>query len=215
MSAGQSRLELFIDVLDEQSQRALVLPTLTAAELVQEILQEFRALGYLSDVPGDYQLLRASDRSPVDPVAPLGKQLGSRERLILVEHELPLPEQTQRPTKQIYLRDEGAGRVYKLHWLPALIGRAETGPQHALIAVDLAAHAHGLRVSRYHAQITEENGQYAIQALSQNPTTIKDDQGKATTLDSRRRRLEPRQIVYLDKSQIGLRFFVREKEHVA
>lgn len=212
MSAVQSRIELFIDVFEEKDQRALVLPTITGAELVQEILQAFRTLGYLSDNPGDYQLLR-SDQSPLENAAPVGKQLANRARLVLVEHAPPLPEGAQPLTKPIYLREEGTGSVHKLGWQPAIIGRPDPKlPHNELIAVNLAAHERGLRVSRRHAQITEENGQFHIQRLSENQTTIKDDQGTATVLNASKHPLEPGQIISLDASQIALRFIVREKE---
>lgn len=215
MSASLPRLELFIDVLDERNQRALVLPNLTVVELMGEILQEFRSLGYLSRVTGDYQLLKASDRSPLNPAVPVGKQVAQRERLILVEPEWPLPERTQRPVRHMYLRDEDTGNVYKIHWLPAIIGRSDESQQTKLVAVDLAAHERALRVSRRQAQITEENGQYFIQSLSQNQTTIKDEQGAPITLGPNKHPLKPGQIIYLENSRIALKFLVREKERSA
>jgi hypothetical protein len=216
MSASPSRLELFIDVLDERNQRALVLPTLTVAELVGEILQEFRSLGYLSPVTGDYQLLKASDRSLLNPGDPVGKLVAQRERLLLVEPERPLPEKAQRPTRHLYLRDEDAGNVHKIHWLPAIIGRSdESQQQNKLMVVDLTGHERALRVSRRQAQITEENGQYFIQSMSQNVTTIKDEQGAPVTLGSNKHPLKPGQIIYLENSQITLKFLVREKERSA
>jgi hypothetical protein len=213
MSDGQNRLELLVDLREAQGQRALVLPALTAEELVREILHEFRALGYLGDTPAHYWLLRAGDRSVLDPAAPLGKEIGAGERLILVEQDLPLPEQTRRPTKHIYLRDEGSGKVYKLHWQPALIGRASPGQQqNALLAVDLADHPQGLRVSRCQAQIEEKDGQFYIRGLSPNPTAIKGVDGSTTTLDAQRRPLQGGEIVCLERSQIALRFVIHEKE---
>ncbi|MCG8346237.1 MAG: FHA domain-containing protein [Chloroflexales bacterium] len=215
MSAGQSRIELFVDVLAEKNQRALVLPNVTVTELVEEILQEFRTLDHLSDLADDYQLLKVRDRSLLDPSAQIGKQLANHDHLVLVEHEPPLPEKTRRPTKHLYLRDADTGKVYKLHWQPAIIGRPEnTQQQKSVISVDLTGHERALRVSRQHAQISEENGQYYIQRLSQNPTTIKDEQGATIVLDMEKRPLQPGQIIYLDNSRIALTFLVREKERI-
>ena len=149
---------------------------------------------------------------PLDERVPLGQQIKPNERLRLVEAEPVLPPGTQRPTKHAYLRDDATGKVYKLRWCPAIIGRPDSGlPHNDRIAVNLAQHERGMRVSRRHAQITEQTGRFYIEGLSENQTTIKDAQGRATMLDGRPLPLDHGQIVSLDQSQIELKFIIREE----
>ena len=75
MSAQATRLELFIDVFDQPRQRALTLPTLTSGELLTSILQEFREYDFLSDNPGEYQLIKIEDNSPLESGKAIGEQL--------------------------------------------------------------------------------------------------------------------------------------------
>jgi hypothetical protein len=215
MSTPQSRLQVIVDVFEEQGQRASIVPHLTVGELIESILHEFRSLAYMSDTPAAYSLIRAGDRSPLNGSVPLGQQIKAGERLVLVEAQPHLPEGTQMPRKHAYLRDEATGKVYKLHWCPAIIGRRDSSlPQNERIAVDLAPHERGLRVSRRHAQIGEEQGRFFIESLSQNPTTIYDTQGQHTTLNGRSFPLDHGQLISLDQSQIVLKFIVRDEEAV-
>jgi len=56
------RLELFINLPGQGRQRALALASITPAELVDAVLQEFRGeLEYLSDSVADYRLVRAAN----------------------------------------------------------------------------------------------------------------------------------------------------------
>lgn len=210
MSMAQPRLEVAIDVFEEKTRRASILPQLTAGELIEAIVQEFRSIVYLSDAPEGYSLVRAGSQTPLERTIPLGQQLKPGERLVLVENEQPLPEGTQRPTTPAYLRDEASGTVYKLHWCPAIIGRPDKDLAHnERIAVNLAGHERGLRVSRRHAQITQQDGRFLIESLSSNLTVIKDAQGHEAPLTDRSVPLEHGQTIVLDKSQIALKFVVR------
>lgn len=210
MSMAQSRLEIAIDVFDEKTRRASILPQLTAGELIEAIVQEFRSIIYLSDAPEGYSLMRARDQTLLQRTLPLGQQLKVGERLVLVENEDPLSEGTQRPTMPAYLCDEVSGKVYKLYWCPAIIGRPDKDlPHNERIAVNLAEHERGLRVSRRHAQITQHAGHFLIESLSTNQTIIKDLQGHETPLTDQSVPLEHGHLVVLEKSQIALKFVVR------
>lgn len=211
--ADQTRLELFIDVLDKKQQRAMAQANLKPGELIEAIIQEFREIDYLSSTPADYRLIKATDRAPLDDDRPLGRQLTNQAALILAPIAPPLPAGARPPSKDVYLREEATDTVYKLHWLPAIIGRPDgTQGQNDLIAVNLAQHEQGLRVSRRHAQISEENGQLFIQSLSPNTTTITDRQGASKTLDGNKQPLHPGDTIVLDASQISLKLIVREQE---
>jgi hypothetical protein len=211
--ADHTRLELFIDVLEHTNQRALALATITPPELVAAIIDEFQELSYLARTPAAYQLVKAEDRSLLDNDRPLNRQVAAKQRLILVEAEPPLPPGAQRPSRPIYLRDQD-GAVYKLHWLPAIIGRPDPAqPHNDLIAVNLAEHSQGQRVSRRQAQISEEQGRFYLESLSQNQTTLRPQQGAAASLSPHTRLpLQHGDTIFLDLSQIALTFLVREKE---
>lgn len=213
MGTHQPRLELLIDVFERKSQRALTLPSLTPPALVTAVLQEFRELDYLGDRPDDYMLLRASDGQALDPATPVGQQLGAQEQLVLVEYEAPLPPGTQRPTRPVYLREQAMGIVYRLHWLPAIIGRLDEHQEyHDRLAVDLSAHSAGLRVSRRHAQLVEADGQFYVERLSQNSTLVKDAWGAIMPVEQERQPLHHGDTIVLERSQLALKFIVREEE---
>ena len=218
MSSSQQRIEILVDVFAKKQQRAMALSSLTPPELVEAILQEFQGdLDYLGSTPGDYRLLRGSDRSPLDEGVLIEQQVAKQEHLVLVEQEVPPPSGTRRPTRSVYVREqagreEGRNQVYKLHWLPAVIGRREKkATPGELVAVDLAAHPTGLRGSRRHAQITEEQGKFYVEGLSQNPTMVEDAQGNRTPLNATKHLLHDGDRIYLERSQITLKFLIREE----
>lgn len=212
MSANQSRLELRIDVLDRPAQRAIALPTLLPAELVAAVIEEFTEIETLAKDPARYQLLKAATRAPLDEQTPVGKQLAAGERLAFVERQESAPAGTRPPSRPIYLREQG-GTVYKLAWLPAIIGRPDASqPNGQPIAVDLSSHSSGQRVSRRHAQITETNGQFYVELLSQNPTSVKSAQGTTTQVSRERMVLQNGDTIVLENSQIALKCIISDKE---
>jgi hypothetical protein len=215
MSTNQPRLELQIDVFDRAAQRALALPTLLPAELVAAVIEEFREIEFLGTNSAHYQLLKAADRSRLDDQVPVGQQLTTGAQLALVELAQPLPSGTQRPSRAIYLRDQERATVYKLHWLPAIIGRPDPALRdNQQLAVDLSAHAAGQRVSRRQAQIIEASGRFYIEHLSQNPTLVKDSQGVTTRVERDRREIRNGDTIVLENSQIALKFLVRDEAGV-
>jgi hypothetical protein len=210
MSSGQSRLELQIDIFEKAGQRALALPELTPPELVGSILQEFRELEYLSDSPADYQLFKAADKSPLDNEGLLQSQVSNSERLVLVELMAPLPPGTERPSDKIYLRELSSGKVFKLSWLPAIIGRPDKNqPFDDRLAVNLETFETGLRVSRRQAMITEEDGQYFVESMSRNPTSIKNGEEQIIPVTSKKQLLQPGDVIQLERSNIALKFIMR------
>jgi len=215
MSSSQSRLELQIDIFEKASQRALALPDLTPPELVDSILQEFRELEYLSDSPAEYQLFKAVEKSPLDNEDQLQNQLTNAERLVLVELMAPLPEGTERPSDKIYLREQLWGKVFKLSWLPAIIGRPDKNqPFDDRLAVNLETYETGLRVSRRQAMITEENGQYYIESMSRNPTSIRNGDEQIIPVTSKKQPLQPGDVILLERSNVALKFIMRSSKKV-
>lgn len=210
MSApGQQRLELFVDIFEKPRQRALALPELTPQQLVEEILQEFRELEYLSRIPAHYRLRKPSG-AILEADIPLRQQVsGLDNQLVLIEEDQALPAGTKRPSLPAYLREQSSGLVYKLHWQPAIIGRPDAGQSHNdWLAVNLETYKTGLRVSRRHAQITESDGRFYIAGMSRNPTILQrgDEQHDLTDIPQP---LQPGDIIYLERSAIALKFIVR------
>ncbi|MEZ4662928.1 MAG: hypothetical protein R2911_35725 [Caldilineaceae bacterium] len=141
-------MDLVIDVFELKAQQARVLDNLRPPDLVKAVLAEFQELDYLGKSPAEYRLLRADTNAALDETEPLGSQLLRNDHLVLAERVQPTPSGAQRPEQNLYLRDVAANTVYKLHWLPAIIGRwDETQPNNNLLAVNLDAHAAGPRVS--------------------------------------------------------------------
>jgi hypothetical protein len=217
MSANQSRLELFIDVFGLKRQRALALPAIMPTDLVGAVLQEFRELEFLGDDPESYKIfkvLKDGNRSELDKNSPLEKQLAAQEQLVLVENIRPLPKDAKRPTQRVYLREQPMGAVHKLHWLPAIIGRHDAKQaNNDLVAIDLSAHPQGLRISRRHAQISEDNGLYFLESLSSNPTLIVDGRGLKKTVETEKVPLQNGDTILLEHSQVALKFIIRDKDN--
>jgi hypothetical protein len=216
MSSAPSRFELHIDVFEKKNQRALAMCNLTPPELIEAILQEFRELEYLSSSPADYQLFKADDKAPLNNESELQQQLANNGRLILAENKLSLPPGTQRPGQQAYLREQTTGKVYKLHWQPAIIGRPDKNqPHNDRLAVNLESHQSGLRVSRRQAMITEEGGQFYLESMSRNPTAIKTGDGQTLPVTTTKHPLNPGDIIFLERSNIALKFIVRPQAKAA
>lgn len=211
MSAGPTYQEYCVDVFSLPNQRVQVLPEVTPLQLIAAILAEFRELEYVGVEPEAYHL-RVRGGAVLDEQNPLAAQLDAGERLALVENEPPLPGGTRRPPGLIYLREVMTGRTYRLGWLPAIIGRAsDLLPQNDRVAVDLSAVPGGLRVSRRHAVITEEAGQYYVQAWSNNPLSLlRGDDVLALTPDAGKHSLTSGTLLRLDRSDIRLKFILRE-----
>jgi hypothetical protein len=208
-----NRLEIRIDVLDQPNQLAQPLADLTPPELVAGILQEFREIEYLGIDPGDYYLLRSADSAELNPTVELAKQIGAEPHLQLIERPVAVPQGAQRIDDKLYLREDQSGRVYRLAWVPAIIGRSDPAlPADNLVAANLESLPTGLRVSRRHIRITHEGGQYYAESLSSNPATLRRAAGGATPLGRTRQALAAGDVLYLDRSEIALKFIVRPAE---
>lgn len=213
MTASAKRLELLIDVGDLPAQRALARAELTPPELVAAVLEEFREIQSLGDRPEAYCLVRQAGGEPLDEQRPLGAQLSNGDHLALAERLPPLPAGAVRPAQALYLRERETGRVYRLAWLPALIGRPDASlPDNELIAVDLSDHPAGQRVSRRHALISERDGQYQVERLSPNPVALIDSAGRTIALEQAPLPIQHGDTLLLERSQIALSFITRKAQ---
>ncbi len=217
------RLELFINLPGQGRQRALALASITPAELVDAVLQEFRGeLEYLSDSVADYRLVRAADHpplddgaadhAPLDDGAPLAAQVRDGDDLALEERPREVPQGARPSSKPVYLREQATGMVFRLAWLPAIIGRPDDNlPDNEMLAVNLAPLVSGARVSRRHAQIVEDGGQLFVESLArQNPTIVRAAAGNETRVEDGRVPLSDGDVIYLERSKLALKVIVRE-----
>lgn len=167
-------LALTFDIFDETGQRASVRPSLTVAELIDSILQEFEGLDpALSE---QYGLVLADGERLLQRNASLhelGVQAGDR----LVFGWVRANRGGQRRPLSVSgarLQERAGQAQFPLKWQPALIGRPDADAAHnELLAVDVSRLPQGKRVSRRHAHIIEQAGVFYLQALNpQNPTLL-------------------------------------------
>lgn len=213
MSISAQRLDLLIDVFEHEAQRALPLQGLTVRQMIDSILQEFAEIEHLGRVSSAYQLVRAEGGEPLEMEAPLHAQLRAGDHVRLVEREIPTPSATWRPIHSLYLRErDERGTVHRVGWLPAFIGRPLLDESDEHLAVNLQEAPTGMRVSRRHLRLSEEGGRYFVEALSENPATLQ-RAGEAPTalLPEHPTELRAGDTILLDRSNIHLRFLVRER----
>lgn len=216
MGASKDRLEIKIDVLDQPDQRALALADLMPEDMIAATLQEFREIDYLGIDPAEYQLAYADTGKELDGSLPLRSQVTEGAHLKLCERERALPGGGRRPDAPLYLREMASGRVFKLHWLPAIVGRPDRNLRdNQLLAANLETLPAGLRVSRRHVMIDEQNGQYSVRCLSGNPATLRRPTGESRPLNTALQTpITGGDVLYLDRSEIALKFIVRHEESV-
>ncbi|HEY3061501.1 MAG TPA: hypothetical protein VGL99_21240 [Chloroflexota bacterium] len=213
MASPTKYLELTIDVFDQRSQRAQVVPDITAKDLVGAILDEFRAdLNYLGADAAGYRLRREPNRETLEEGKALGDLLANGDHLVLEEHDQALPQGTERPSRPIYLQDVTSGQTYRIGWQPAFVGRYDELMEfNDLVAVELSVAAGGSRVSRRHLKLWEEDGHFFVRAASTNPVAIvRPDNTVVTVPRDGQVRIEPKDMIQLERSGLSLKFIVRE-----
>lgn len=220
MSSSQARLDLLIDVFDQVEQPASVLPKIKPPQLIEAIIQEFREIQYLADDPAQYYLARAGDGTPLEEDVEMSRQrLASGARLVLHERTLAAPAGAQPFSRRVYLREQSLGKVYRLVWRPAIVGRRAESPSQGdgqPVAVDLQPFATGLRVSRRHLSIDERDGQPTVENLSNNPAFIQRAGGVQIPVEAGKIPLQAEDIILLERSQIAFKvFFLPEVEQGA
>lgn len=212
MSGSQSRLDLVIDIFELEGQPARVLPKARPPQVVEAIVQEFRELEYLANDPLAYYLARAGDQAPLDDAVEMGRQqLTPGARLVLLERQPVAPDGAQSWSRPVYLREQSTGRVFRLHWRPAVIGRGVAGQAYAEsqpVAVDLQSLPTGLRVSRRHLLIDESDGQLTIENLAKNPAAIQRG-GDLIAVEAGKISLQVGDLIHLERSQIALKVLIR------
>jgi hypothetical protein len=171
--------ELFDDNIHQE---ASVRRNITVRNLIEETRREFSLL------EGNYTLVVKGASKPLSPdqtMEQLGIQTGSelifdRERRRLSQQMIMRGDQVYQPLSggaQAVLREETTGTVFPIEWQPAVIGRGDanntTGG--SALAVNLSNMEEARTVSRQHARIIEQGGQFFLESLApRNPTFLND-----------------------------------------
>lgn len=163
-------IDVKINIFEHTGQRARIRKSLSVKQLIEEILKEFDDIG--ADSVERYTLqLKGIDR-------PLNYSLTLLQLDIQPQDEFTLgyAQQTIRqmlePQFYATLRDEMTNKVFDIQWHPAIIGRPSTEVNHnIMLAVNTQLLPTGMTISRKHAQITFSNGNYYLEALSENNPT--------------------------------------------
>lgn len=211
MSAEQAHKEILLDLsLIDKPQRVGILPSLIPPDLVQAIIAEFSTVPHLIPDPAAYRLARTDTGALLDNDREILKQLGAQLSCKLVEYTPSLPAGTKPMGQRIYLREQNSGKIYRLLWQPAIIGRPdEKLPNNDQIAVNLVGESAGMVVSRRHAQIISDGSQIFIESLGQNPTRVSSAQSPPTEI-SGRCALKHGDVIELVRSQIRLQVIMPE-----
>ena len=168
-------LQVVVDVFDETDQRASVQRILTVAQFIQATLREFEELDRTS--PERYAVYFEGGGRPLEQsktLAELGVQPGDRLLFSWARDPFRQLRRTVTAGVTFALQETTTQVLFPIEWQPALIGRPDRDPAHnELLAVNLEYLAGSRRVSRRHAQITEHEGAWYLEALApRNPTLL-------------------------------------------
>lgn len=169
------------DLFDTPDQEASVRENLPVHTLIEETIKEF-------NLPEDalYTLRVESSGKLLDPEKTLEQQgIKTGERLRFSRERraarrgVALGSDASRimltTPKRPYFREDSRGEIFDITFQPAIIGRPDhTNPaSRELLAVNLENYEDAKSVSRYHARVTEHEGQFFIESLAEhNPVYL-------------------------------------------
>jgi len=178
----RTRLTINSDLFnDEPDQEASIRENLPVRTLLSETRREFN----LPD--GNYTLKVKPTGKILDPEKTL-EQSGVLSGAVLVLTR----ERRAAPAEQIMstdfsrkmpltgpykasLREDETGQTFEIQWQPAIIGRPDAANPNSIemLAVNLGPFEGSKTVSRFHARITEQGGQFFIESITDhNPTFL-------------------------------------------
>lgn len=176
-------IDVKIDVFENPGQRARVRKTLTARDLIQEILKEFDDIP--ADSPEKYAIYLKGDDRPLKADANLIQLDIQPQDELVFDYIRQTLRRMFKPEQVVYLREEASGRVFTLEWQPAVIGRPTNEADHNLtLAVNVQSLPQGMTISRRHAQITLSEGRYFLESLAENNPVLLN--GKDVPVNARR-----------------------------
>ena len=213
MTIPDERIECRVDIFQHVEQRARVKPATLPEEMLAAIVEEFHVdIPYLGRNLDRYHL--QCDRALLQAGTPLGSQIQSGAKLTLVENELSKPIYAQQLDVPIYFKEIRSGHVFKVSWVPAIIGRLDPShPYSEQVSVDLTRLENSVRVSRRHIELSERDGiLYAqLKSLQNEATLLKKKQKERVKLNDRYVSLENGDILRLERSKIELEVMLLSK----
>lgn len=194
--------KIMLEIFDEPKQCVAIRQATTIHQLIAEILHQYADL---EQRPSAYDMFLQNRGTP------LRRNLTLHQQHIVEGDHLVLGWAGMAPVlgrhvitgrNQAILREVQSGVSFHLPWQPAIIGRISADPEHnKLLAVNLENFSNGQRVSRRHAQITEQNGRFYIESLNaQNSTMLNED----TVPLQQKQCLNDGDIIYLPNSDISM-----------
>lgn len=170
------------DQFDNPQQEASIRENLPVRTLVAETKQEF-------NLPEDgLYTLRVQESGKVLELDKTLEQQGLKtgaalvlvkERRAQIRQQAKVGSPAQRAAlggaTRPFFREDSTGTMFDVKFQPAIIGRPDpTNPQSAeALAVNLAGFEGAKSVSRYHARLTEDRGQFYIESLADhNPAYL-------------------------------------------
>lgn len=176
-------IDVKIDVFENAGQRARVRRTLTARDLIQEILKEFDDIP--ADSPEKYAVYLKGDDRPLKAEANLIQLDIQPQDELVFDYIRQTLRRMFKPEQAAWLREESTGKVFNIEWQPGVIGRPTNEADHNLtLAVNVQSLPDGMTISRRHAQVTLSEGRYFIEALAENnPVSLN---GKDVPVNARR-----------------------------
>ena len=205
-------IRLNFDVFDETGQEASVLNTLTVAELIDEITREFEDLD--RETPESYALYAKAGEAQLERSQPLvmqGIRPGDHLLFGWARGRAQWRRQPIESNYQAFLREEGRGEHFPIAWQPAIIGRPDAvdPAQAELLAVNLEDLPDSRRISRRHAQITGQDGDYYLESLASNNPTFLNGEPLAV---AQKRRLRTGDTIELGRVRVPLTFILQQEK---
>lgn len=199
-------IDVKIDVFENAGQRARARKTLTARDLIQEILKEFDDIP--ADSPEKYAIYLKGDERPLKADANLIQLDIQPQDELVFDYARQTLRRMFKPEQAAWLREESTGRVFDLEWQPAVIGRPTNEADHNLtLAVNVQSLPDGMTISRRHAQVTLSEGRYFIEALAENNPVFLN--GKDAPVNARREMKNGDKLV-LGRNNVTFTFLTRK-----
>jgi pSer/pThr/pTyr-binding forkhead associated (FHA) protein len=199
-------IELTIDVFDTVGQIAKVRKTLTVAGLIDEILREFEDLD--RKTPEFYAVYRKGINKPLDrnrSIADLDIQVHDE---LVFRYARGTSRERMPHNLKVFLVEDSTHQVFEINFQPAIIGRPDAEQAHNdLLAANLGSIPGGKLVSRRHAQITFENGQFFLENLSVSNQTYLNDEKEPI---SEARVIKSGDKIYFGRMRVETTFMVKE-----
>jgi hypothetical protein len=195
-------LTITSDLFDEPNQEASIRENLPIRTLIAEARREF------SLPEGNYTLTVKSTGKLLNPEKTLEQSNVQTGAVIILNRERRAPIREVSIVDNIsrriitgphraFLQEEGTGEVFEIQWQPAIIGRpdANNPASASALAVNLGPFEGSKTVSRHHARIVEQSGQYFLESMTDhNPAYL----NEGLVRPGERRILQPE-----DKIRIG------------